>query len=748
MKHFQTILLLSMLMAFAFINVVKAQNVHTLNPYLNNDEQNRKSGFSNDSTETTDVPEGIYAWRINERFGDIIPASYDTIPHGFQNENQTYGANGHYNFTGNLGAPRISRYFTEQGTNMQSHPFIFTQPYDFFLKSTQDLLFTNTKSPFTNLSYHSCGNKQNGEDRIKALFSVNAGKKLGMGFKADYLYGRGYYQAQSTAHFDGTLYASYHDEKYQMHTYFQHTYLKNRENGGIESDDYVKRPETFPTRYGTADMPINLDRAWNKIGGNLFYLTHRYSLGFDRYRDAKGRVVPAPKPLVQAPVAKDSTLLAADTLTHKAQPRIPGKEHNAEELANAMPDSMKITREFVPVSSFIHTMRIDDNTRKFIANQSNSINDGGYFNDFFLPYNRPVEYTDSAFERTHHLGIENTFAVELHEGMNRWMKMGLRLYGKHEYHQFSFRLPYIYNLAQKTRFNENYITVGGQLLSQQNKFIRYNVLGEVRTTGTDWGEFNAEANLQLNIPLKRDSLHLNVNAFVRNERPSFYYRHYIGRNANWNNPNLDKMLHSRVQGILSYKDTRVRVSLENVQKYIYFQETLSPFTGTDNVTSYHHSVGVAQANKNLQLLEVSLMHHLHLGIFHWENELTYQATTNSDVYPVPTFNAYSNVYLLFRIAKVLRTELGADVRYFTRYKAPTYSPIIGQYAVQDGNYAVKLGNYPIVNAYVNFHLKRTRFYLMASHLNYTSGAGNPLLVPHYPLNRMTIHFGISWNFVN
>ena len=89
MKHFQTILLLSMLMAFAFINVVKAQNVHTLNPYLNNDEQNRKSGFSNDSTETTDVPEGIYAWRINERFGDITPASYDTIPHGFQNENQT-----------------------------------------------------------------------------------------------------------------------------------------------------------------------------------------------------------------------------------------------------------------------------------------------------------------------------------------------------------------------------------------------------------------------------------------------------------------------------------------------------------------------------------------------------------------------------------------------------------------------------------------------------------------------------------
>ena len=456
MKQFIISPLVCLLMAFAFVLQSKAQNVHTLNPYLNDDAQNRKSGFSSDSTETTDVPEGIYVWRINDRFGDIKPATYDTIPHGFQNENQTEGINAHYNFTGNLGAPRISRYFTEQGANMQSHPFIFTLPYDFFLKSTQDLLFTNTKSPFTNLTYHSCGNKQNGEDRIKALFSVNAGKKLGLGFKADYLYGRGYYQAQSTAHFDGTLYASYRDEKYQMHTYFQHTYLKNRENGGIESDDYVKRPETFPTRYGTADMPINLDRAWNKIGGNLFYLTHRYSLGFHRYRDAKGHIVPAPKPVAKSLTLQDSTLLAADTLTHNPQPRIPGQASTAQDLAKSQPDSLKITREFVPVSSFIHTLRIDDNTRKFMVNQANGINDAGYFNDFFLPYARPADFTDFTFERTHHIGVETTFAMELHEGMNRWMKMGLRLYGKHEFHQFGFRLPNITDLTESTRFNENF----------------------------------------------------------------------------------------------------------------------------------------------------------------------------------------------------------------------------------------------------------------------------------------------------
>lgn len=152
---------------------VYAQNIRP-NPLL--EEEQKASGFDSDSTETTNVPEGIYVWKIDPRFGDIHPATYDTIPHRFQNENFTSGPTGRYNYTGNLGAPRISRLFNEQTVNMQYNPFIFKQPYDFFLKGAGDLLYTNTKSPFTNITYHSCGNKTNGEDRIRALFSVNSGK--------------------------------------------------------------------------------------------------------------------------------------------------------------------------------------------------------------------------------------------------------------------------------------------------------------------------------------------------------------------------------------------------------------------------------------------------------------------------------------------------------------------------------------------------------------------------------------------
>lgn len=128
-----------------------------------------------DTVKTENVPIGLYVWKINPRFGDIIKAEPDTLPHLFQNEAFTGGTTGHYNYTGNLGSPRNSRILSDNLERTFSPQFIFAKPYDYFLTPISDLLFTNTKSPITNITYHECGNKQNGEDRIRALFATNAG---------------------------------------------------------------------------------------------------------------------------------------------------------------------------------------------------------------------------------------------------------------------------------------------------------------------------------------------------------------------------------------------------------------------------------------------------------------------------------------------------------------------------------------------------------------------------------------------
>ena len=97
---------------------------------------------------------------------------------------------------------------------------------------------------------------------------------------------------------------------------------------------------------------------------------------------------------------------------------------------------------------------------------------------------------------------------------------------------------------------------------------------------------------------------------------------------------------------------------------------------------------------------------------------------------------------------MLNVELGGDVRWFTAYEAPDYNPLIGQYAIQNnGENNLKIGNYPWVNVYANLKLKQARFYVMMSHVNYSSG-NSYFLTPHYPTNQRVLRFGVSWNFFN
>ena len=65
-----------------------------------------------------------------------------------------------------------------------------------------------------------------------------------------------------------------------------------------------------------------------------------------------------------------------------------------------------------------------------------------------------------------------------------------------------------------------------------------------------------------------------------------------------------------------------------------------------------------------------------LGIFHLDNEVTYQKSSNQDVLPLPDLVLYHNFYLKFGLAKkVLQVELGTDVRYFTQYYPYFYSHV-------------------------------------------------------------------------
>lgn len=718
-----------------------------------------------------EIPEGIKVWTVDTRFGDRKAAVPDTISHMFMNSIFTTGLRGDYTTTGNLGAPRINRIVTDRPFGSQ---FIFTQPYDFIITPIEQFHFTNTLSPFTNITYNNAGNRTNGEDHLTTKFGVNAGKRLGVGFKFDYLYGRGYYQDQSTAHFNYTMYGSYLGDHYQAHLLMSTNHQKVSENGGITDDNYITHPESYSDKYSTNEIPTALSQNWNRNDNQHIFLTHRYNIGFSRKVPMTEEEIKAKKFAIaskkenEAQKRKDKATQEGrldddKTVTLQGRPddaKIMGaepisqkKDNNRVALDKQAADSLLaaekktqidtawMKKEFVPVTSFIHTLKFDNYRRIYQAYKTPT--------DFYAnTYTVDEPLTgDSIYDKTRHYRLKNTFALSLLEGFNKWAKAGLKAFITSELRHFT--LP---SATGTDTYNEHNLSFGAQLSKKQGKTFHYDAIAETWLTGEDVGQLKIDGSADLNFKLFGDTLTLTANGFFYRLNPTFYYRHYHSRHAWWDNTNMSKILHSRIQGILNYQKTRttLRVAVDEIKNYTYFASSHTITSGK----RVNHAITVNQNSGAIHLLTASLSQDFTFGPLNWESVITYQNSSNKTVLPVPTLNLYSNVYLRFKIAHVLRCDFGADVRYFTKYYAPDYVPSLGQYAVQTNTNTtgsdsrVEIGNYPVVNVYANFHLKHTRFFIMMSHLNAGTGKKNYFYTPHYPLNQSILRFGLSWNFFN
>lgn len=653
-----------------------------------------RNGNPIDTTAVIDantIPIGLFSWKIDERLGNIFETPVDTIQHAFQNTNDTGGPTGHYTYLGNLGAPRISHVFFERKETSQ---FFFTDPYDFTVRRPEDIVYTNTKSPFTNLTYYKQGDGRYGEERFKAYFAVNVNKRLGFGFDIDYTYGRGKYTSQSTALFNGNLFAYYRGDNYDMHFSFINENLKVAENGGIADDRYITHPlEMAEGRktYATYDIPINLNDIWNKNTGYHAFLTHRYNLGF--YRD----------------VTQEN-----DTVTRTV---------------------------FVPVTSFIHTVKMDMNRRKYISYDKEQ--NQTYFQNNYLG--------NDSTDVTKHFSIKNTVGISLREGFNKWAKAGLTAFMSFEHRRFTLTDTLDGTAGRRipTDHKENILSVGGQLIKEQGKTIHYNVLGEVALIGEDAGQFSVEGQGDLNFRLFGDTVRLEANAYIKNLNPTFYFRHFHSKHYWWDNEDLSKIMRTRIEGKLNIDRwrTQLKVGVENIKNYTYLDNTSIKVTDKQNEVSFKNNIAVRQHSGNIQVFNAALRQDFKLGILHLNNEVVYQKSSNQQVLPLPDLVLYHNLYIQFGLAKrVLNIELGADVRYFTQYYAPDYAPAIGQFYLQNPETRFKLGGYPLVNAYLNLHLKRTRIFVQMYNLIQGTGEKSYFLAPHYPLNPRILKVGLSWNF--
>lgn len=228
-----------------------------------------------------------------------------------------------------------------------------------------------------------------------------------------------------------------------------------------------------------------------------------------------------------------------------------------------------------------------------------------------------------------------------------------------------------------------------------------------------------------------DTVRIKGYGYFKNLNVPYLLTNFVSNHYAWQN-DFDKVRRFRVGGelVVPFSGTRINVGYETLKNYVYFNSQALP----------------QQCGSIVNVLSATLEQKLHFGIFNWDNSVTYQTTSKEEVLALPKLAVYSNLYLKFAVAKVLKVQFGVDCNYYTKYYAPNYNPANMTFYNQRD---MKCGDFAFMNAYLNCRMKQARFFVMYSHVNDgLFGGKNYFSIPHYPLNPGRFQMGVSVNFVN
>lgn len=625
-----------------------------------------------------------YAWRDTEPLGERYRVPLDTLLLNFYEADIPTSYSPSFATTGNIGAAGFNNIYFERP---EDDLFFFKEAFYHWLRLPSNFEWYNTRLPLTQVAYHSGSSGQKGQDDLSATFSANVNKQIEVGGGVNLVSGRGQYTNQADRQFSYRIFGSYIGDRYEIQAAFNNYNFVTQENGGITDDNYILDPASLQggqSSINERSIPVNLSSAYNRLRGKDLYLTHRYNLGFY-------------------------------------------KEETAE-------DSLTVEK-FVPVSSIIHTLKYADAHHRFVNKSAHE--DTTFFRDTYLS-------ADGTNEISGYWALSNTVGISLHEGFSKYAKMGAAAYATYEIRQYEQNLDTIapgfqiaehltahpdYSIAPKT--TEHALWVGGQLWKRQGSWLTYEADGRVGLVGAVLGDIDIKGNVGTQIPLWKDTLGIKAYALFKNAEPTLFYKQYVSNHFIWKN-DFGKIRRLRIGGEISFPKTGtyINAGFENIQNYIYFDETCAP----------------RQENGNIQVISATLKQKLKLSIFHLDVEGVYQFTSRPDVLPLPQISLYGNFYLLFPIVKVMNVQLGVDCRWYTAFKAPAYQPAL---LVRYNQNETEIGNYPFMNAYINVKLKRARFYVLYSHMNQGwLGSNNYFSIPHYPLNPAMFQLGVAVDFAN
>lgn len=301
---------------------------------------------------------------------------------------------------------------------------------------------------------------------------------------------------------------------------------------------------------------------------------------------------------------------------------------------------------------------------------------------------------------------------------------------KANYTSVSYGYDSIYNPnagINKTKLTGNAVSLGGEWKGKIGKFQI-----DADATITPGRGYLAGNYLNAQALYKQDSLiTIKGNLLVSSKAPNFNFLLFNSAYDAYNWDNDFDNINTRNLGLdVNSKWGNASLNLTNIENYTYFDNASQPQQHNGSIVYFK-----LKANKEFKYRKFSL-----------DNTILYQqVSTGSEVFRVPDLVTRNTLYYSDHWFKgdPLQVQIGATLKYFTKYNANAYDPLLAEFNLQDDT---EIG-YPTVDLFFNARVRRTRIFFKVENVNSSfSSTPNYYSAPNYPYRDLVIRFGLVWNW--
>lgn len=373
---------------------------------------------------------------------------------------------------------------------------------------------------------------------------------------------------------------------------------------------------------------------------------------------------------------------------------------------------------FIPRVSFQHVLLISGNRREYNDDTPKRKFDK---KDFYPNVYRNQNVTADTVRFRQ---ILNRFQINALEAPDRKYTFGKSAFIENEL--IGVHVP---DKDVKTFIKKNYNNtfLGGRIYSSKSKFLKWDANAKFGVVGYKAGDSDISATLSKPIKLLGDTASFTGKARIRNIKADYFQNFYRSNHYQWDND----------------FDFTQRVDLNFNFKFSHKLELGGNYALLSNYIYNDVNAMPKQTSKEFSIASVYLNSDIFSGLFNMKAKLLFQQLSDDSYLRLPQFQGYLTSFLDFTLAKVLKTQVGFDARYFSAFYADAFEPSTGMFHLQNER---KIGDFPVFDLFVNMKLKRTRAFFVLQ--NAASGmiGKDQFSALHYPLNRRTFRLGISWTF--